>query len=92
METTTLLPWFKESFAQLAANHSQNRLGHAWLFSGHQGIGKKALAQHFAKYLLCTNAEPAGPCGNCDDCYLFSIGNHPDYSLVEPEKKLITVD
>lgn len=92
METTTLLPWFDESFAQLADSHKQNRLGHAWLFSGHPGIGKKALAQHFAKYLFCPNRGSAGPCGNCDDCYLFSIGNHPDYSLVEPEKKLITVD
>ena len=92
METTTLLPWFNESFAQLASNHKQNRLGHAWLFSGHQGIGKKALAQHFAKYLFCTNPGTTGPCGTCDDCYLFSIGNHPDFSLIEPEKKLITVD
>ncbi|MES2624567.1 MAG: DNA polymerase III subunit delta' [Pseudomonadota bacterium] len=92
METTTLLPWFKESFTQLADNHKQDRLGHAWLFSGHPGIGKKALAQHFAKYLLCVNPGATGPCGTCDDCHLFSIGNHPDYSLVEPEKKLITVD
>lgn len=92
MENTTLLPWFNESFAQLAEGHKHDRLGHAWLLSGHPGIGKKMLAQHFAKYLLCTDPRAAGPCENCDDCHLFDIGNHPDYKLVEPEKKLITVD
>ena len=92
METATLLPWFNESFAQLVSSQQQDRFGHAWLLSGHQGIGKKAFAQYFSNYLLCTNSGPAGPCGTCDDCHLFSIGNHPDFSLVEPEKKLITVD
>ncbi len=92
MESTTLLPWFDESFAHLVEGHKQDRLGHAWLLSGHPGIGKKMLAQYFAKYLLCTSPRAAGPCGLCDDCHLFGIGNHPDYSLVEPEKKLITVD
>jgi len=92
MENTTLLPWFNESCAQLAEGHQHDRLGHAWLLSGHHGIGKKMLAEHFAKYLLCTDPRATGPCESCDDCHLFNIGNHPDYSLVEPEKKLITVD
>jgi DNA polymerase-3 subunit delta' len=92
MNMTTLLPWFTESFAQLADSHQHNRLGHAWLLSGHPGIGKKMLAQHVARYLLCTNPTATGPCGSCGDCHLFNIGNHPDYSLVEPEKKLITID
>ena len=90
--TTALLPWHEEAFAQLALRHESGRLGHAWLFAGHQGTGKVRFATAFAQFLFCTAPRRNKACGECQDCHLFSIGAHPDFRLERPEKKLITVD
>lgn len=90
--TPVLHPWHQETFRQLQVLHTTNRMGHAWLLAGHPGTGKLALATYLAQYLLCSNAGAGMPCGNCQDCHLFSVATHPDFRLVQPEKKLITVD
>jgi DNA polymerase-3 subunit delta' len=90
--TPVLLPWHEDAFQQLRSQHEAARLGHAWLFAGHQGTGKLALALYLAQYLLCTRPAGGRPCGTCPDCHLFSVNTHPDFRLEQPEKKLITVD
>ncbi len=61
------------------------RLPHALLLHGPQGIGKLALAERVAQLLLCEASASARPCGACDGCRWFLAGNHPDFRRVEPE-------
>jgi DNA polymerase-3 subunit delta' len=65
---------------------ASNRLTHALLFTGPQGIGKTRLALELAKALNCVGAEP--PCQRCVHCHQIEIGSHPDVSVIErPEGK-----
>ncbi len=61
------------------------RLPHALLIHGPGGIGKRALAEHFAQFLLCEGPTTECPCGRCEACRWFVAGNHPDVRWLEPE-------
>lgn len=87
-----LLPWHQDVFRQLQSQYEAQRLGHAWLFTGHQGTGKLTLALYLAQYLLCTKPDAGKPCGTCQDCHLFSVDTHPDFRLMQPETKLIKIE
>lgn len=60
---------------------------HALLFCGAEGLGKRALAQQFAKTLLCLHEDGMD---SCESCRLlnFADGNisHPDFLLLAPEE------
>ncbi len=47
---------------------SQNRVAHAYLFSGPRGVGKTTTARIFAMGLNCENGPTSAPCGICDSC------------------------
>jgi DNA polymerase-3 subunit delta' len=57
------------------------RLGHAYLFVGPEGIGKRRFARHVAQTLLCEGRAPGAfaPCGGCASCVQVEAGSHPDY-------------
>ena len=59
----------------------RERVPHALLFHGPQGVGKATVARLLARALLCRE----GSCDNCDDCRLFALGNHPDFVVVKRE-------
>ena len=59
---------------------------HAYLISGMEGVGKRSLAQAMGQYLLCTGADK--PCGVCPGCIQVREGNHPDVTVVRPEKSI----
>jgi DNA polymerase-3 subunit delta' len=61
------------------------RLPHALLIHGPVGVGKRALAEHFAQFLLCEGPKGERPCGHCKGCHWFVGGNHPDVRWLEPE-------
>jgi DNA polymerase-3 subunit delta' len=62
------------------------RLPHALLLHGAQGVGKLALAERFAQFLVCENRKQATqPCGRCEGCRWFVAGSHPDIRFLEPE-------
>lgn len=76
--------WTEQVWASLA--ESARRLPHALLIHGPGGTGKRALAEHFAQFLLCEGQpESVRPCGRCDACRWFAAGNHPDLRWLEPE-------
>lgn len=65
---------------------SAERLPHALLIHGPAGTGKRALAEHFARFLLCEGPpEKSRPCGRCAACRWLEGGNHPDLRWLEPE-------
>lgn len=64
----------------------REKLPHALLLVGQRGIGKFALARHFAASLLCEAPQADGrACGQCLACNWFAQGNHPDFRLLQPE-------
>lgn len=57
---------------------SQNRLHHAYLFSGTRGVGKTSIGRLFAKGLNCETGITATPCGECDTCLEIDQGRFVD--------------
>ena len=74
----------------------ENKLPHALLFSGIDGIGKLLTAKMLAKSLLCFNSQQGNmACGYCNSCKMFDEQNHPDFYYLEPEgktRKLIKIE
>lgn len=54
-----------------------NKISHAYLFSGPRGTGKTSMAKLMAKALNCTG-EGEKPCQVCDNCKAIANNNHPD--------------
>lgn len=85
---TNIYPWQNEQWQRLIEMQQQDRLPHAILFCGPEGIGLKQFAQTAAMQLLCLSKNPETnyACGMCQSCQLYNAGNHPDLSLIEPEE------
>jgi DNA polymerase III subunit delta' len=74
-----------------------SRIGHAYLITGPEHIGKTTLARTFAQALNCEKPAANRPCGACRSCRLIAQDHHPDVHLLLPEvsgrgKPLIKVD
>jgi len=73
-----------------------DRVPHAYLFTGPDGIGKEMLAARLAAVLLCPHPKQVQPlgspdgaldtwqdaCGQCVDCQLMAADNHPDFHRI----------
>ncbi len=62
----------------LANGLRENRLHHAYLFSGTRGVGKTSIARLFAKGLNCVQGVTAEPCGQCEHCRAIEEGRFID--------------
>ncbi len=80
--------WRPKSFAELAGQEhvvralsnalTQNRLHHAYLFTGTRGVGKTTVARILAKALNCETGISATPCGQCSACMQIDSGRFVD--------------
>jgi DNA polymerase-3 subunit delta' len=78
-----LPPWQIATAA--AALARRDRWPHALLITGRRGLGKRLLALHFARALLCESPlENGEACGVCPGCGYMRQGTHPDLQLIEP--------
>jgi DNA polymerase III subunit gamma/tau len=80
--------WRPQTFAEVVGQRhvtqtlenaiKQNRLAHAYIFSGTRGVGKTTTARILAKCLNCVNGPTATPCNQCDACKEITAGGSLD--------------
>ena len=83
-----IYPWQQHQWQRLAEMQQHNRLPHALLLCGPEGIGLQQFAQAFAMQRLCLSKDNTSKsaCTTCQSCQLFLAGNHPDLSIIEAEE------
>ncbi|GAB4169447.1 MAG: hypothetical protein Kow00108_03150 [Calditrichia bacterium] len=56
----------------------QNRIAHAYIFSGPRGVGKTTTARLLAKAVNCEHQPAVNPCNQCSSCQAITMGNSMD--------------
>jgi DNA polymerase-3 subunit delta' len=93
-------PEQKQAVALLQRSLERGRLGHAYLFTGHQLSDLEALARTLVKVLDCrqpirgANSQAIDCCDTCVNCRKIDEHNHADTHWLRPESKsrVITID
>ncbi len=83
--------WLENDFNRLVARFQKNRLHHAMLVTGQQGIGKSDFCHELAGFLLCQKVAQHGQtqvCGQCQSCTLLKAQTHPDFHIIQSDKQI----
>ena len=74
------------------ASFDKEKMHHAFLISGRQGIGKSRLISHLSLITLCSNTNSV-ICGECNSCKFSNTENHPDFHELQvlENKKLVGI-
>ena len=72
---------------RLIQNVQENKIAHAQLFCGGEGVGKLPLAIAYARYISCLNPSNEDACGKCPNCIKFNHLAHPDLHFIFPVVK-----
>lgn len=74
---------------------NEQRIPHAQLLRGPEGVGKLALAIAYAQYICCENRGASDSCGVCPSCLKYRKLAHPDlhfvFPIIKPAGKTSTV-
>lgn len=76
----------------LRAAWERDRVPHAYLFSGPEGVGKAKAAVAFLQLINCTAPSARDSCGECRPCRQIASGRHPDFIEVERDGRFIKID
>ena len=79
----------EKPIAILKSAMAKDRIAHAYLFYGMDGIGKKTTASVFARALNCGGSYP--PCDACASCRKAEHKNHPNIITVQAEGQFIKI-
>jgi DNA polymerase-3 subunit delta' len=66
-----------------------DRLAHAYLFEGPEGVGKHLMALALVRAVFCREGNG---CGNCSACRKVDHHNHPDLHLMEADGASIKIE
>jgi DNA polymerase-3 subunit delta' len=80
-----------EALMRLCAS---GRHGHAYLFEGPAGVGKRQVASAFLARLACRGEATArgDACGVCPSCAALQRGTHPDLTTIARDGSFIKID
>ena len=67
-------------------------LGHAYVLTGPEGIGKRTLASAISKMLLCYDKPGVAPCGKCNACKSFDAFSNPNFTKVTPRTQKMLIE
>lgn len=89
--------WRPKTFSDMAGQEhvlqtlvhalDNQRLHHAYLFTGTRGVGKTTIARIFAKCLNCEEGVSSTPCGKCSACVGIAEGRFIDLIEVDAASK-----
>ncbi|OPX85156.1 MAG: DNA polymerase III subunit tau [Pelotomaculum sp. PtaB.Bin104] len=71
---------------------ANDRVAHAYLFTGPEGVGKATCAMAFTRALLCTSPSAGDACGECRVCRQVEHFNHPDFHRLNPSGASIKIE
>lgn len=96
-DTVLARKWRPKNFSELVGQThvmqalsnalDQQRLHHAYLFTGTRGVGKTTIARIFSKALNCEQGMSSKPCGVCSVCQSIDEGRFVDLIEVDAASK-----
>lgn len=95
MTAVKIYPWQQALWQHLSGYLAQQRMPQALLITGAAGVGKRQLAEVFARAVMChAPLSDYSACGVCQSCRLLAAQTHPDWLMIEPDEpgKAIGID